>query len=279
MERRVSRGSSPGDPSSRGNRNRQTTTTSNGGTNRRSPRLARVLVEARQRNNRPGASTATLSNNPPARNLTIQQNSQSGTRRQGSDGLGAGSPSRWEGHRAASDPGPSRPTSDSGSSSSGESGSSGSGNSENNMNSETNFWPIISDWLRTRQGPKPVVNCTICTRKLVIPDLQDPEEEEDEEEHPADNWEDHVILGCGHVHGDDCMRAWALECLLGNDDPDGPGCPMCREPIYAGRPEVEAARYRALIALNHEESDSDNDSDDDPGENADDGLVDLAPAA
>lgn len=221
-------------------------------------------------NNRLDASTSTLSGNLPARYLTSQSHSQPGTRTQGNNDLGSSPPSPRDGRRAASDPGPSRSdASDDGGSSSDEPGI-----SEARISHETNYWPNISNWLRTREGPKPVVNCIICGRKLTIPDLQDLEDDDDED-HWADNWEDHVILGCGHVHGDDCMRTWVLECLLRNDDLDGPGCPMCRERIYAGRAEVEAARYRAFFALNHEESDSEGDS----NESSDEVEVVIAPEA
>ncbi|KXX82206.1 Penicillin-binding protein 4 [Madurella mycetomatis] len=227
MERRVSLGSGPDDPSIVDSRDRRTTTASNDGSDRQHSRLAQDSGGMDRGNNDPGTSTSTLSDDPPARYLILHPHSQSGTRAQGSSGLGSCPPSPRGGRRVANDPGPSRSASDDGRSSSDESDV-----SENRISHETNYWPNISNWLQTHQGPKPVVNCIICARKLTIPGLQSLGDDDDDD-HWADNWEDHVILGCGHVYGDKCMRAWVLECLLQNDDPNGPGCPMCREHIYA----------------------------------------------
>ncbi|KAL2264202.1 hypothetical protein VTK26DRAFT_478 [Humicola hyalothermophila] len=109
-----------------------------------------------------------------------------------------------------------------------------------------NYWPNIAHFLSSGQGPKPLVECIICSvKKLTIPGLQEPEPEKEKEE--ADDFEPHHILRCGHVLGRPCLDRWVRESLADEDletalNGAGPRCPVCRQPVYATRAELAEAR-------------------------------------
>ena len=80
----------------------------------------------------------------------------------------------------------------------------------------------IYQWLRTREGPKPVARCFgACARKLVFPGLR------------RDNGrrEPSIILGCGHVVGGHCFSHLVD---LARAEGEDAVCPHCLQvPIIA----------------------------------------------
>lgn len=84
---------------------------------------------------------------------------------------------------------------------------------------EERYFPNISHWLTTRQGPKPKVTCLMCTEELVIDGLQPRDE----------NREEPFVLDCLHVFGKECLAGLvdAVPAL----DRQAPRCPVCRDDI------------------------------------------------
>jgi len=89
---------------------------------------------------------------------------------------------------------------------------------------EETVWANIERYLRTRNGPKPLVTCGICQNELVVPGLQ------------GDDGEREAMrkLPCGHVLGSDCTDRW-IETRLNDHslDDNVAKCPFCRAPIMA----------------------------------------------
>lgn len=115
---------------------------------------------------------------------------------------------------------------------------------------EENYWPNITRWLETGEGPKPVVNCTICcVAKLAIPGLQEANASSSSANNNNNDdgeFEPYHILQCGHVFGAECVSRWVFECFNSTAlTSGGPRCPMCREPVYSDLDEMLAAQERA----------------------------------
>jgi hypothetical protein len=93
---------------------------------------------------------------------------------------------------------------------------------------EASYIPNMPEYLRTDEGSRPVVNCSICGSKVLIPGLpghsKDPSNDEE--------YEDLCILPCGHVFGTDCFFKSALGILQTMVDGPGPLCPVCQEPAF-----------------------------------------------
>ena len=89
---------------------------------------------------------------------------------------------------------------------------------------EETVWANIERYLRTRNGPKPLVTCAICQNELVVPGLQENDGER----------EAMRKLPCGHVLGSDCTDRW-IETRLNDHslDDNVAKCPFCRAPIMA----------------------------------------------
>lgn len=132
-----------------------------------------------------------------------------------------------------------------------------SGGGHEDGENETNYWPLIDDWLSTREGPKPAVRCIICLRRLAISDLQEPNDHGDGEDMDLEP----LTLPCGHVFGDECVTRWILIRLVSWDDSRGPSCPTCRAPIYPDSITEYAARLQALLVVDQAFRDSLNNRD------------------
>ncbi|KAK0747121.1 hypothetical protein B0T18DRAFT_429952 [Schizothecium vesticola] len=90
------------------------------------------------------------------------------------------------------------------------------------------LWANIQQHIaaRTPETPPISVICAICRAELVIPGLQ---------ELTCDR-EDHKVLSCGHVFGNDCVWAWIAGKYTA---PGGVPCPICRKPM--SREDVDAS--------------------------------------
>lgn len=79
-------------------------------------------------------------------------------------------------------------------------------------------WPRILEWLRSRTGPRPVVNCVWCAEEVVI--SEDNLQPENGEREPS------LQLPCSHIVGERCFRN-SLELYGVRVD----RCPYCRAEI------------------------------------------------
>ena len=119
---------------------------------------------------------------------------------------------------------------------------SGPGLTSGQSNAETVqecYTPNILRYLQTGEGPRPIVNCSICYTRLFVGGLHDTN---------VDSkvvYEEPYVLPCGHLLGGACFLKWSLTKLAG----PGPLCPVCREPAFSASAEVEAARRDAHVQL------------------------------
>lgn len=101
------------------------------------------------------------------------------------------------------------------------------------------YTPNILRYLQTGEGPRPTVKCSICYTQLFIQGLH---------HHNADNnvdYEEPIVLPCGHVLGGVCFLKWSLTQLAGL----GPRCPVCRESSFSASAEVDAARRDTKVRM------------------------------
>ncbi|KAM7216369.1 hypothetical protein V8F06_008291 [Rhypophila decipiens] len=109
-----------------------------------------------------------------------------------------------------------------------------SGCSERETTSEC-FWPTILGHIRAPQAGIKAVVCAIChDSELVIPGLQPL---------TSDNFEDAVLLACGHVLGKDCVKNWKDNCMAGRKHTWS--CPICRADLSPRR----CKKHRDIVDL------------------------------
>lgn len=80
-------------------------------------------------------------------------------------------------------------------------------------------WPDLQQWLRTKEGPEPIVECVICRRELIVWGLNAPRPDT-----PKDSQEELSVFACGHLIGKKCgfvmekyLESWfELKCPICN---------------------------------------------------------------
>ncbi|KAK4148857.1 hypothetical protein C8A00DRAFT_38559 [Chaetomidium leptoderma] len=119
---------------------------------------------------------------------------------------------------------------------------------EEEQTAEENFFPNIIHYLRTREGPKPVVHCSICrTSKISIQGIHEPNRDAIPGE--GDEYEELEALWCGHVFGEDCLNRWLEHSFQSIPVGKYPRCPLCRERAYGNQADLEFARRAAYDRL------------------------------
>ncbi|KAL2267952.1 hypothetical protein VTJ83DRAFT_5229 [Remersonia thermophila] len=144
--------------------------------------------------------------------------------------------------------------------------------SPDNQTVQENYMPNIARYMETREGPRPLVQCSVCMdTQLIIPGLQNPTPDND-----AENFEEARVLPCQHVIGRPCWESWVHHKLRGSDRVVDPGCPICRQPCFSDREKLVEA-YRAARQGIEDDSDSLGEapmmiSDDEDSDSEDDGY-------
>jgi hypothetical protein len=99
------------------------------------------------------------------------------------------------------------------------------------------YMPNISEYIRAGEGPRPVVHCSICGGKVLIPGppghSKDPSNDEE--------YEEFCNLPCGHILGINCFFKSAPGILQPLEAGPGPLCPVCHEPAvldYMGQDDI-----------------------------------------
>ncbi len=96
--------------------------------------------------------------------------------------------------------------------------SSGGGARDEGTHEEV-FWPNVELYISSPAGSRPIVECIICANRLVIRDLQNPQDD------TSQQYEEHTVLPCGHMIGTGCFREW--EAIAASPVK----CPVCKAVI------------------------------------------------
>lgn len=117
------------------------------------------------------------------------------------------------------------------------SGSAGSQAHDVEQTVQESYIPNILRYLRTGEGPRPVVICCICCiSKVLILGLPGHSRLGDADDDAK--YEDAYILPCGHVFGNTCFHRWVVEVRQSDIAGDCVRCPVCREPAFANETEA-----------------------------------------
>ncbi|KAK3326075.1 hypothetical protein B0H66DRAFT_530080 [Apodospora peruviana] len=105
---------------------------------------------------------------------------------------------------------------------------------------EETYWPNIERYINHPNPveadlPKPVVNCAICSRELIVPGLQGDVEDQDAEKYDSQDdsnapEEMRLLDRCQHVLGNSCF----VRCLqVAAEQFKSPRCPFCRVKVFS----------------------------------------------